>query len=113
MKLRYVVTGLMAGVAGGAIAAAPMASAANPSTVTDNGRTTVVDKHGHNAIIVKPPAVSSPICYGQFSSPAPDHVLRLSRGRHGEPPRPTAAPRRAVESIGRNRLHGPLASQTT
>ena len=71
MKFRYIATGLMTGLAGAAIAAAPMASAANPSTVTDNGRTTVVDKQGHNAIVVKPPAVSPPMSYGQFSSPAP------------------------------------------
>jgi hypothetical protein len=69
MKLRNVVTGLMAGVAAGAIAAAPIASAANPSTVTDNGRTTTVDKNGHNSIVVKPPTVSSPNSYGPFASP--------------------------------------------
>jgi hypothetical protein len=71
MKFRYIAAGLMTGLAAGAIAAAPMAAAANPSTVIDNGRTTVVDRQGHNAIVVKPPAVSPPSSYGQFSSPAP------------------------------------------
>ncbi|MBJ7340792.1 hypothetical protein [Mycolicibacterium sp.] len=72
MKFRYITAGLMTGLAAGAIAAAPIASAAaNPSTVTDNGRTTIVDKKGHNAIVVKPPVVSPPSSYGNFSSPAP------------------------------------------
>ena len=72
MKVRYIATGLMTGLAAGAIAAAPIASAiANPSTTTDTGRTTTVDKQGHNAIVVHPPTVSAPKSYGQFSSPAP------------------------------------------
>jgi hypothetical protein len=72
MKLRYVATGLMAGLAAGAIVAAPLASAAaNPSTTTNNGRTTTVDKNGHNAIVVHPPTVSKPTIYGPFSSPGP------------------------------------------
>ncbi len=53
MKLRYVVTGLMTGLAAAAISVAPLASAANRSTITDNGRTTVTDKQGHNAIVVQ------------------------------------------------------------
>ena len=70
MKLRYVVTGLMTGVAAAAIAAAPVAvAAANPSTTTDSGRATVTDKQGHNAIVVHPPNVSAPSVYGPFTSP--------------------------------------------
>ena len=71
MKLRYVATGIMTGLAAAAVAAAPIAAAANPSTTTDNGRTTITDKKGHNAIVVHPPAVSSPQSYGSFSSPGP------------------------------------------
>jgi hypothetical protein len=71
MKFRYIATGLMTGLAAGAIAAAPIASAANPSTTTDTGRTTSVEKKGHNAIVVHPPTVSPPQSYGQFSSPQP------------------------------------------
>ena len=71
MKFRYIATGLMTGLAAGAIVAAPIASAANPSTVTDTGRTTIVDKNGHNAIVVQPPTVSAPKSYGNFSSPLP------------------------------------------
>lgn len=72
MKMRYIAASVMTGLAAAAIAAAPIAgAAANPSTVTDNGRTTVTDKMGHNAIVVQPPTVSSPKSYGNFSSPAP------------------------------------------
>jgi len=72
MKLRYLLTGIMTGLATAAVAMAPIAgAAANPSTVTDNGRTTVTDKKGHHAIVVQPPTVSSPNSYGNFSSPQP------------------------------------------
>lgn len=71
MKFRYITAALMTGLAAGAIAAAPIAAAANPSTTTDSGRTTTVDKKGHNAIVVHPPTVSAPKSYGQFSSPQP------------------------------------------
>jgi hypothetical protein len=69
MKLRYLATGVMTGLAAAAFAMAPIAGAANPSTTVDNGRTTMTDKKGHNAIVVHPPAVSSPNSYGNFSSP--------------------------------------------
>jgi len=71
MKLRYLATGVMTGLAAAAFAMAPIASASNPSTVTDNGRATIVDKKGHNAIVVQPPTVSSPRSYGNFPSPSP------------------------------------------
>lgn len=71
MKLRYIATGIMTGLAAAAVAAAPMAAAANPSTTTESGRTTITDKEGHNAIVVHPPTVSSPKSYGNFSSPQP------------------------------------------
>lgn len=72
MKTRYIAASLMTGFAAAAIAAAPIAgAAANPSTVTDNGRATITDKQGHNAIVVQPPTVSSPKSYGNFSSPQP------------------------------------------
>ena len=72
MKFRYVTAGVMTGLAAGAIAIAPIAgAAANPSTITDNGRTTTVDKKGHNAIVVRPPTVSSPKIYGPFTNPGP------------------------------------------
>ena len=71
MKFRYITAGLMTGLAAGAIAVAPIASAANPSTATETGRTTTIDKKGHNAIVVHPPTVSAPKSYGQFSSPRP------------------------------------------
>ena len=67
MKLRYVATGLMTGVAAAAaIAAAPLAAASNPATTSDNGRTTLTDKNGHSAIVVHPPNVSSANSYGPF-----------------------------------------------
>jgi hypothetical protein len=71
MKLRVLAAGVMTGLAAAAIAAAPMASAANPSTTTDTGRATITDKKGHNAVVVKPPSVSAPNSYGNFSSPVP------------------------------------------
>lgn len=71
MKVRHIAAGVMTGIAAAAIAAAPMASAANPSTTTDSGRATITDKQGHTAIVVKPPTVSSPSVYGPFSSPLP------------------------------------------
>lgn len=72
MKLRYLATGVMTGLAAAAFAMAPIAgAAANPSTTVDNGRTTTTDKKGHNAIVVHPPTVSSPNSYGNFSSPQP------------------------------------------
>ena len=61
MKVRHIAAGVMTGIAAAAIAAAPMASAANPSTTTDSGRATTTDKQGHTAIVVKPPTVSSPL----------------------------------------------------
>ncbi len=71
MKLRYVGTGLLTGLAAAAIVVAPVASAANPSTTTITGRTTTTDKQGHNAIVVHPPSVSAPSVYGPFTSPRP------------------------------------------
>jgi len=72
MKLRFLATGVMTGLAAAAFAMAPIAgAAANPSTVTDTGRATITDKKGHNAIVVQPPTVSSPNSYGNFSSPQP------------------------------------------
>ncbi|TQR83643.1 hypothetical protein D8S82_25885 [Mycobacterium hodleri] len=71
MKLRYLATGVMTGLAAAAFAMAPIAGAANPSTTVDNGRTTMTDKKGHNAIVVKPPVVSPPMSYGQFATPGP------------------------------------------
>jgi hypothetical protein len=72
MKFRYLAVGVMTGLAAGAIAAAPIASAAaNPSTTIDTGRTTTVDKKGHNAIVVHPPNVSSPTPYGQWATSPP------------------------------------------
>ena len=71
MKLRYIATAFMAGMAAAAIAAAPGASAANPRTTTDTGGTTITDRQGHNAIVVTPPTVSPPQSYGPFSSPWP------------------------------------------
>jgi hypothetical protein len=71
MKVRHIAAGVMTGIAAAAIAAAPIASAANPSTTTDTGRTTTTDKTGHNAIVVHPPTVSSPNLYGPFASPLP------------------------------------------
>ena len=69
MKMRYVATGLMTGLAAAAIAAAPLAAASNPSTTTDNGRSTLTDRQGHSAIVVKPPASGAPSQYGPVSSP--------------------------------------------
>ncbi len=71
MKFRYIATGLVTGLAGAAIAAAPIASAgiANPSTVTDTDRSILIDKQGHSAIVVKPPEVSPPMSYGEFATP--------------------------------------------
>ena len=69
MKLRFLATGVMTGLAAAAFAMAPIAGASNPSTTVDNGRTTMTDKQGHNAIVVHPPTVSSPNSYGNFSSP--------------------------------------------
>lgn len=71
MKLRYIATGIMTGLAAAAVAAAPIAAAANPSTTIDTGRATITDKAGHNAIVVTPPPVSAPRSYGNFSSPGP------------------------------------------
>lgn len=71
MKVRHIAAAVMTGLAAAAIAAAPIASAANPSTTTDSGRATITDKQGHTAIVVKPPTVSSPSVYGPFSSPLP------------------------------------------
>ena len=68
MKISYLATGIMAGLAAAAIGAAPMAAAA-PSTSGD--RTTITDRPGHNAIVVHPPNVSAPNSYGSFSSPLP------------------------------------------
>jgi hypothetical protein len=71
MKLRYVATCLMAALAAAAIAAMPIASATNPSTTTETGRTTTVDRQGHNSIVVHPPKVSPPKVYGPFTTPWP------------------------------------------
>jgi hypothetical protein len=71
MKFRHIATGVMTGLAAAAIAAAPIAGAANPSSTTENGRTTTTDKKGHNAIVVHPPTVSAPNSYGPFSTPLP------------------------------------------
>ena len=65
MKMRYLATGLMTGLAAAAIAAAPLA-AANPTTITNDGRTTTTDRNGHNAIVVQPPNVSAPNSYGPY-----------------------------------------------
>ena len=76
MRFSYITAGLMTGLAAGAIAAAPIAGAAtNPSTTTDTGRTTIVDKKGHNAIVVKPPNVTAPSPYGVFGGITPPNVL--------------------------------------
>jgi hypothetical protein len=64
MKLHYIATLFVTG-------AAPSASAANPSTITDTGGSTITDKQGHTAVVVHPPSVSDARSYGQFSSPAP------------------------------------------
>jgi len=71
MKVRHIAAGVMTGIAAAAIASAPIASAANPSTITDSGRATITDKQGHTAIVVRPPTVSSPSVYGPFSSAWP------------------------------------------
>ena len=76
MRFSYITAGLMTGLAAGAIAAAPMAAAAtNPSTTIDTGRTTTVDKKGHNAIVVKPPNVSTPSPYGVFGIRPPNVLM--------------------------------------
>lgn len=73
MKVQYITAGLMAGLAAGAIAAAPLAgAAANPSTTIDTGWTTTVEKGGHNAIVVKPPHVTTPSPYGVFGVSPPN-----------------------------------------
>jgi hypothetical protein len=71
MKLRYIATALMTGMAAAAIAAAPGASAANPSTTTNTGGATIIDKQGHTAITVHPRTVSPPRVYGPFAGPMP------------------------------------------
>jgi hypothetical protein len=72
MKLGYIATMVMTGVAAAAIAVAPSASAANPNTGTDGGNAiTTHQTPAHVAMQATPPDVSDARKYGQFSSPAP------------------------------------------
>ncbi|BBY31005.1 hypothetical protein [Mycolicibacterium sediminis] len=70
MKLRYVATLLASGAAAAAIAAAPAAAAAPIADTAPTG-STITQRDGHVHIDARPPVVSEPRSYGQFSSPAP------------------------------------------
>lgn len=68
-KLRCFAMLMGTGATAAAIAVAPIASAASPTTTHDSGGATTTQRPGHVAIHAEPPVVSPPRVWGPFSSP--------------------------------------------
>lgn len=71
MNVRHITSITIVGAAAAAIAAAPVAAAANPITEPAPAGATITQRDGHVSINATPDEVSEPRSYGQWSSPTP------------------------------------------